>query len=312
MSDKSLEVRIPISPRADYFNRIRIIALSIREFYPDATIRVTIGSEAPPRDLSVELPWSRRLGVQWHWISASSFLQWKDTEHPYIATMMERFQPPFCAKYVLMLDADVIAVRAFDELFEKPDALKAVMAHVSPFRVRGVPDAHVSCWNQLYRDYGLAPPVFKYEVSGWRAMEADPVQRYSPAYFNTGVLFARAELLDRLHEGYMNALTFVRRNMDSYFFEQIALTLAIDALRIPVDVLPLRYNYPNQVEFDTLHPSELGDIRLLHFLRTQVVSRERDFETESATQMLASRKDLRGSNEILRRRVAALMEHVAS
>ena len=64
------------------------------------------------------------------------------------------------------------------------------------------------------------------------------------------VLFAPAALLENLYEPYMEALRFVRTCMDSYFFEQIALTLAVARHDIPVEILPLRYNYPNQAAFD--------------------------------------------------------------
>jgi hypothetical protein len=138
-------------------------------------------------------------------------------------------------------------------------------------------------------------------------MDNAPGRRYSPPYFNTGVLFAPAKLLEKLYEPYMDALHFVRKCMDSYFFEQIALTLAVAKHGIPVEVLAVRYNYPNQAAFDALYPQELSDVRLLHFLRTDIVQRERDFETLESMQRLAGRRDLSGSNEALRARVAELL-----
>lgn len=303
---RSLEVRIPISPRPDYFNRVRVIALSIRDFYPGARIRVTVGTGAPQRDLFDELPWSRELGIEWQWVGAEEFLEWSQTQHPYIATMMERFRPPFGAEFVLMLDADVIAVRGFDELFAGPHGIKAMMAHGCPF---GNPAR--AAWEDLFAGYGLHPPAFDAELSGWGIMENDPERRYSPPYFNTGVLFAPAAELERLYEPYVDALRYVRTQMDSYFFEQIALTLALANAEIPVQILPLRYNYPNQAEFDSLHPGELADVRLLHFLRTDGgVRREEDFETIASMRRLASREDLAGSNEVLRDRLAQILEHV--
>lgn len=305
MRRPALEVRIPISPRPDYFNRVRVIAASIREFYPDARIRVTVGSPERARDLHEELPWSAALGIDWHWITADEFLEWKDTEHPYIATMMERFRPPFHAQRVLMLDADVLAVRRFDELFEG-EAVKGIMAHASPFRRE--PHSHQAVWEQLFRGYGLEVPAFDCEVSGWGTMEFAPELRYSPPYMNTGVLFASPQLLERLYDPYMAALRFVRTQMDSYFFEQIALTLAAAKAGIPIQLLTLRYNYPNQSEFDAAHPAELADVRLLHFLRTDAVHRERDFGSLEATRALIARRDLRGSNEIFRARVSAIVD----
>jgi lipopolysaccharide biosynthesis glycosyltransferase len=220
---------------------------------------------------------------------------------------MERFKPPFFADYVLMLDADVLAVDRFDELFTPHQPVSAVMAHGSPFAER-----HAAGWESLYRDYQLGSPVFDHEHSGWRSMIFDEAVRLSPPYFNTGVVFGSAASFEALHAPYMLALQFVRDRLDTYFFEQIALTLAAASTHLPLAVIPPRYNYPNQIEFDRIQPRELLDVRLLHFLRTDIVSRERDFVSVAAMRALAARYDLRGSNEMLRQRVAAVLEHFTS
>jgi hypothetical protein len=295
-------VRIPISPRADYFNRVRLIAQSIREFYPRTIVRVTVGAETAPFDIArVAAPWSQDLGVQWVWIPQTEFEEWRDTAHPYIATMTERFRPPFSAEHVLMLDADVLPIRPFDNLLERDRSLLAMMAHVSPF------SNHAQEWQALFNAYGLSDPSFDFELTGWGTMFDDPSRRFSPPYFNTGVLLARADLYERLYEPYMAALRFVKTQLDSYFFEQIALTLAIGKMELPIEVQPLRFNFPNQEAFDAAHPEELEKVCLLHFLRTHIVDREKDFQSPDDVRRLIGRTDLAGSNEILRRRVAELI-----
>jgi len=301
----SLEVRIPISPRADYFNRIQMIALSIREFYPDAVVRVTVGADEEPQDIAKAMPWSRRLGVEWAWVPRADFAAWRATAHPYIATMMERFRPPFYADHVLMIDADVIAIQRFDDLLLENQWLSGVMAHGSPFGHR-----HIADWEDLFRGYGLGCPTFEDEHSGWRAMFVDEGLRFSPPYFNTGVLSASAAIFEQLYAPYMHALQYVRDSHDTYFVEQLALTLAIRRADIPIRILPLRYNFPNQPEFDRLHPEQLLDVRLLHFLRTGIIDREKDFATITALRQFAIRHDLRGSNEVLRQRIGHLLQSV--
>lgn len=298
----SLEVRIPISPRADYFNRVRLIAQSIREFYPKAIVRVTIGVDAAPFDVTEAAPWSKDLDVRWTWVPEADFARWRETSHPYIATMMERFRPPFFAEHVLMMDADVLPVRPFDELFERDHALLSMMAHASPFR------NHVQEWQNLFASYELSEPSFSFEHSGWGAMFTDSSRRFGPPYFNTGVVLARADVYERLYRPYTEALEFVRERLDSYFFEQIALTLALGKTGIPFDALPLRYNFPNQPTFEAAYPRELENVSLLHFLRTDTVDRERDFQSADDIRRLVNRSDLKGSNELLRRRVAELLE----
>ena len=223
--------------------------------------------------------------------------------------MMDRFKPPFGADNVLMLDADVIAMRPFDELIEFVNAgrggIGAVMAHVSPFN--GMDDW--ATWTKLYRDFGLGQTSFAYEHSGWPAMGG---ARYSPPYFNTGVVCAPATVLNGFYERYISALQFVRRQLDSYYCEQVAMTLALDKTDRLLPPLPVRYNFPNQVEFEQLYPEELEHVTFLHFLRTEVVDREGDFADLAATARLTARQDLSGSNEVFRRRVAALLPLVST
>jgi trans-aconitate methyltransferase len=297
-----LEVRIPISPRPYYYNRVAIIALSVRQFYSDAIIRVTVGSDEVHRDLHSVLPWSEELGIQWVWLSPNKFQEWSGSQQPYIPTIVERFGPPFGARNVLIIDADVLLMRPIDELFAQGNSLCGVMAHHSPFG-----DQHEMAWKQLFQEYGVGAPDFLYEHSGWPAVLSRPEVRWSPAYFNTGVLFASAALLTRLYSEYMNALAFVRGRMDTYLIDQIALSLAVAKGGVPVTQLPLKYNFPNQKEFDEAHPDQLADIRFLHFLRTGVVDRQRDFGNLSAIRALSQRLDLRGSNERLRHRIGELL-----
>jgi hypothetical protein len=281
---------------------VYFIAHSIRRWYPDAIIRVTIGDEGPHFDPRSLLPWSERLGVQWVWVERDDFAKWRGTAHPYIATMMERFRPPFTGDSVLMLDADVVAVRPFDEVLGAPgDCIRGVMAHGSPFQL-----SHAETWTKLFTDYRTRVPAFSHQHSGWGAMFYDDANRFSPYYLNTGVLFGTRGVYETLYEPYLNALAFVREAMDSYFFEQIALTLALYRSRVPFEELPLRFNFPNQPEFEAVAPAELADVRLLHFLRTCVIDRDKDFAGASAVRRLVTRADLSGSNELFRSTIADL------
>ena len=281
-----LEVRIPISPRADYFNRVHLIAHSIRSLggrYADVRIRVTVGADQEPEDLYARLPWSREVGIDWVWVDRQEFLNWKATQHEYIATMMERFRPPFNSHKVLMLDADILAIRNFDELIDLIDArpgVAAVMAHISPFESReglrrftgwlpfgpGKALDHAGWWKLLFESTGTPMPRFAYQHSSWGITEHNKRRRYAPPYFNTGVVLATSDELSRFYQPYTQALDAVRAKIDTYFFEQIAMTLALFRTGVPFHVIPLRYNFPNQAEFDRALPSELAETRFLHFL----------------------------------------------
>ena len=116
-----------------------------------------------------------------------------------------------------------------------------------------------------------------------------------------------SEILCRLYKPYMAAIETVRSVFDNYFVEQIGLTLAVCKESIPYHILPLRYNYPNDPGFDDAWSLELANVCLLHFLRDAVVRRDTDFTSLESMASLIERGDLRGSNEVLRSRVADLL-----
>jgi len=122
-----------------------------------------------------------------------------------------------------------------------------------------------------------------------------------PAHFMEG-LSAELEPADR----------FVNSTIDTFFRFQIALTLAIQKLGLPTRALPLRYNFPNDPQFDQKYPEELMNLRILHYLRCEIVHRKRDFANLEACARLSTRTDLRGSNEVLRQIVAELLPVVTN
>jgi hypothetical protein len=111
-------------------------------------------------------------------------------------------------------------------------------------------------------------------------------------------------------ERYEDAESAVDAVMETYFRPQLARTLAIYKENLPRRALPVRYNFPNDPRFDSAYPQELPQIAALHYLRQAVVHRDRDFEDAPAVARLVARTDLTGTNELLRRRVAALYQRV--
>lgn len=303
-----LEVRIPISPTEYYFNRIQIIALSIRllgGWYEKTRIRVSVGSDSDPEDLYLRCPWSKSLNIEWVWVKREMFNKWKNTQHEYLWTIVERFRPPFLAENILMLDADVLVMNRFDEIIsivKENQGIAGVIAHVSP--VSHENNNPQEWWRDLYFLAGIdGMPSFKLQHSGWETMEFNPNRRMTPPYFNTGVVLGTALTFERFSDTYLQMLNIVKSFEDTYFIDQIALTLALEKKKIHPHILPLRYNFPNQKEFDERFPIELQNIRFLHFLRTNIINRNLDFESLFSIQKLISRTDLKGSNEIFRKKI---------
>ena len=80
---------------------------------------------------------------------------------------------------------------------------------------------------------------------------------------------------------------------------------AIAKANVPYIALPVKYNFPNQPEFEDKYPEDLRDVRALHYMRENLVSRTTDFESLSALRSLCQRTDLSGSHELLRRVISS-------
>jgi hypothetical protein len=296
----TLEVRIAISPRPAWLNRTRLIAASVRQFYPDAIIRAYIGDPAgrSPLNESMVAKALCDTDIDVEWIPRGDFLSWQGTRSEYIATMNARWKPDVQGTHVLILDADVLMVRPIPELFEH-DAVQGVQAHVAPISDQD--------WRALFRLFcGDPQPKFDHLYSGTGIM--CPIGLTGPFYPNSGVIFAPRHLFEKMCGSYHRAITFMRGAIaDTYWFDQLAVALAVHAADVPHHTMPLRFNFPNQAAFDEAHPGEVADIRFIHYLRTDIVHRDRDFEDVAAMRNLIARYDLTGSNEALRSRVAGLI-----
>jgi hypothetical protein len=294
-----LECRIPISPTSSFLNRTVLLAKSIRRWYPDARVVAYIGSECSHDalrrfvypDLTLE-------GIDVVLVDREVFLFWAGSRSPYLATMNARFHKTTQADHILIMDADVLCTARFDELFET-DAVQGMQAHMPPYG-----DADMF---RLFVAMGLKPPVFNQLYSGAGIM-CGPNTR-GPAYFNSGMIFAPASQFNALCEPYHEAIEVLRRTVnDTYWFDQLAVMLALAKVGEGWDSLPQRFNFPNQREFDVAFPDELKDVRFLHYLRTDTVDRDREFVSDEAMDAFVARRDLTGSNEVLRRTVDRLRQ----
>lgn len=313
-----LEVRIPISPRESFFNRVRVIALSIHALggeYENSRIRVSVGADSDPEDLYIRCPWSRSLNIEWVWLKKDIFNKWKNTENEYLATIVDRYSPPYAAKNILILDPDVLVIDKFDEIIKiikRNKGIAAVPAHRSPVAYESVISSQ-KWWHDLYTLAGINDmPSFECQHSGWGIMEIDQNRRMSPPYFNSGMVLGTAAAFERFYDTYLHMLDIVSSFEDTYFIDQIALTLALEKNTINTNILPLRYNFPNQMEFDEKFPLELQNVRFIHFLRTNIIDRDSDFESLSSIKKLILRNDLKGSNEIFRKKIADIFPLISS
>jgi hypothetical protein len=118
-------------------------------------------------------------------------------------------------------------------------------------------------------------------------------------------------MMEKISAEIVAADDYVNRRLTTFFRFQIALTLAMQKHGLTSRALPLRYNFPNDWRFDEKYPKDLADVRILHYLRCELVDREKDFNNLANVEALIRRRDLRGSNEVLRRRLDELYPMIA-
>jgi hypothetical protein len=307
-----LEIRTTISPTPYFFRRIHYLAASIKDLggkLADHEIVVSVGGNEPRENLYRTQPWSNRYPILWRWVDPEAYAL-----SGYKATGRDRCWHMARARLVMFVDADVIFIRDFSDMLseiEREPAICGVMAHVSPFQGRREHSPQ-SSWQQLARSFGIADLPADCEHSGWNCMFTDETYRYTPPYFNGGMIVGPVDLMDRMCALIPAAEDAVDAVLESYFRPQLSRTLAIYKDSLPYRVLPLRFNFPNDPRFEPVYPAELADLRILHYLRWHIVHRDRDFMNSAAVAGLLARDDLTGSNETLRLRIAELHDAVAA
>ncbi|MEA2495930.1 MAG: hypothetical protein QOJ29_3841 [Thermoleophilaceae bacterium] len=310
------EVHIPISATPGFLAQVRLLAASLRRWggaFADARIVVTVSRDQEAFDVAATHPWSEALGIEWRWMDEALFDQ-----TGIFGTALQRFRYDFEAPYVLMLDADTVCNAPLDDLPASVGrGLGGCIAHVSPnfkgdlkFPEAAPPDERF--WDALFTSAELAAPVLEHEHPGWGYMDHAEARRHCPAYFNLGVLFARADVMRELGSVIFDELANVNRFVHTFFRCQLAVTLALARAEIPGTVLPMRWNFPNDEGFARMLPGEAGAARILHYLRQDEIDRYSIAIDQAAIDAFLARDDLHRMNRVLQARVRDLAEDLRS
>lgn len=258
--DPSLEIHIPISPNRQFFTMAHYLVRTLREFggqYRDAKVVLTIGDTAIDHEKVLKEPWISKLDVETTWVSEHLY-----AEESYYATAAERFRHRFESDVVLMLDADVLIAKSFEPLvrqvFER-QSFAGLIAHVSPF-------TSFDSWERLYELAGI-PLKPEFEHTAWGYSMKDASLRYCPPYFNLGVLCAPPQHMNAIGEFVYDYMKLADQVERLNFRCQLAVGMAVAKLNLPVDELPGRYNFPNDVYFEAIHAEEQEHTSIIHLLR---------------------------------------------
>ncbi|MBK5928005.1 hypothetical protein [Rhodobaculum claviforme] len=310
--DPSLEIRIPISPTRGFYHQVRFFEHNLRRLggiYERALLRVVVGDDADMAAVRRDNAWSAGRPVDWTGVPRDIFAR-----HGMWGTADWRLMLPPETDLVVLADADTVWLRDIDPLRHAigPGAVVAGhMAHGPPPMPR---DAGVlartrrhALWPVILQLFDLPMPDRLHPYS----MDVEGAFGLAPAYFNLGFVVLTAEAMRacgrRVPPVQDRLLEVCRSRMRC----QIALTLACLIEGVTQEVLPAEYNAAN----DPVHAAHNGvspdAVRVLHYLRTRELQRDRILLPEHRAETLA----LEGGHpldRLLLERVAEFLGSVAT
>jgi hypothetical protein len=292
----SLEIHVAISPTPTFANMVHYLVHSLRTYggrYRDAKVVITVGDPKIDRRWERENKWLSANSVEVRWLSEDLY-----EKQQYYATAVERFRYEFDSEMVLMLDADVLIHRPFEDLVldsYRNQAFYGLIAHVTPL-------SGEATWETIYDSAGLGKPELRHEHTGWGYMFSDSAKRYCPPYFNLGVLCGPAAHMNAIGSRVYEYMAAVDKVYTTIFKCQLAAGMAVDALGIRYKELPMRFNFANDSNLEALYGEEMIRASILHILRDhQGVAKNRLYSSLDEVKALVGRDDLRNINEMVRR-----------
>lgn len=294
------------------FNMLHALTLSLRRnggAYTSAPVIATVGDASYTAALAATPPpWLARNDVSLRFVPASVF-----ERYSWYGNALQRFQHDFQSDVVLMLDADILVARPFDDLVESVAASQefaGMIAHMCPFT-----DSGSAYWHRLYAHAGLEPPTLTHEHISWGAMAETQETRYCPPYFNLGVLCAPAALMARVGGTIFSSVDRVEELLgDAYLKCQIALTLSIAMDGLPCRYLPIVYNFPSGPVWEQFHSASLADAVFLHLYSANPngFSKAQVYKDLNSVRELVERGKLTGTDEAARQILSDVMPQMVS
>jgi hypothetical protein len=267
----TFEFRIPIMPQAPFFSNVKLAALSLAKLggkYATVPLKVSVGDHVEEGALPAANLWSADYPVVWR---PTPDEMWPGG----IASGMDRYAYGAECDVVILMDADACLIRPIDELLrrlreaERP-TVAGVTAHFPPFQDRSTSEAR---WRELLAADGRSDARLEFTYSVASAEEAG----HCPPYFNYGFVafnaaaFDRVRLLIPVYTEWM--IELLDGTQEIFFTGQIALTLSILEAGLEVISLGSEYNCINSDEMLGNGLANLADIRVMHYLRTEVFNR---------------------------------------
>lgn len=192
------------------------------------------------------------------------------------------------ADLAIICDADVCFMRRFSDLILdvlRDDFIGGVMAHYH-FPIQGERGDPELDWGRISNAVLGRPVALEHRYLFGRAPDLYPLfdefQRpRAPFYINYGFMIGKPQRLKALAAREKELTSTVESLVEPYFAAQVALALACDDLGLKTRSLPARYNYPNRPETRLLHPGELAQIVVMHYMYEENFRRSRLFANKA-------------------------------
>lgn len=216
------------------------------------------------------------------------------------------------ADLAIICDADICFMRRFSDLVLdviREGFVGGVMAHYH-FPINGLRGDPEQDWTQISKTVLGRPMGLEHRYLFGRAPDDYPQfdafkRPRAPFYINYGFLIGKPAQLKSLAARERELTPEVETLVEPYFAAQVALALACDDLDLKTRALAARYNFPNRPEARLLHPGELSEVVVLHYMYEENFRRSRVFANRSDFEVFLA-KSLRGPDAVFQSKVRAL------
>ena len=288
---------IPASPNDAFFSQIAMFRLALDalgHLYSEARLVAVFGDT---RITPIPDRWKSHFEkIDVEWADPGKF-----ERIGYRAQCERRFEVfRSDADIVVSCDADTLLIRPFEPeviAAARHGVLGGVIAHYH-FPWADTSGDPSSDWSKLSRSTVGQEIELPYRYT---LMDSESVEN-CPFYINLGFLIGSPQSMSVLYESYKSIVDGVFIIVNNYFYEQITVPLAVAKHKIPTTALPMRYNFPNDPIADRKYLAEIRQIRLIHYLRTELFDRQKIFASGDAFEAFM-KLELDGSNRIFQDRV---------
>ncbi len=258
--------------------------------YKDARLVATFGDHIKEEIPLKWVPYFENIQIEWSYDKLQNNIS-HSAQHYH---RYELIRPD--ADMAILVDADTLLFRPFPELIKKCmeyPALYGVIAH------QKIPIE--KSWQEISQ-HVLGREI---QINHSYTIKPGNGKNETPFYINYGFLAGPPHLLKQACQQDILLLEKTAEIVGPFFCSQVSLALAIDELSLPHEALPMRYNYPNDRNADSVQRDEMDKIILLHYLRTSRFDRHKIFSCQIEFDKFIQ-LDLVGSDELFKQHVISV------